>query len=48
MFYAEMQKNAVSCWNIKHDLKRSNMDTVAQNNATLIYPVDLTVGSFVL
>lgn len=48
MFFAEMQNNAVSCWNIKHDLKRSNMDIVAQNNATLIYPVDLNVSRFVL
>lgn len=43
MFFAEMQNNAVSCWNIKKDLKRSNMNIVYQNNDTLIYPVDLNV-----
>lgn len=44
MFIAEMQNNAVSCWNVKKDLKRANMDIVKQNNSTLIYPVDLTVS----
>lgn len=43
MFFAEMQNNAVSCWDIKKDLRRVNMDIVQQNNATLIYPVDLQV-----
>jgi hypothetical protein len=47
MFFAEMQNNAVSCWNVKKDLKRSNMDIVKQNNATLIYPVDLLVFIFI-
>ncbi|XP_070504364.1 L-dopachrome tautomerase yellow-f2-like [Chironomus tepperi] len=45
MFMAEMQNNAVSCWNIKKDLKRTNMDIVKQNNSTLIYPVDLTIDN---
>jgi hypothetical protein len=44
MFFAEMDKNAVSCWNIKKDLKRGNMDTVEKNDETLIYPVDLNVS----
>ena len=44
MFFAEMQNNAVSCWNLKKDLKRTNMDIVQQNNLTLIYPSDLTVS----
>jgi hypothetical protein len=45
LFFAEMQNNAVSCWNLRKskDLKRANMDIVEQNNQTLIYPVDLTV-----
>jgi hypothetical protein len=38
-----MQNNAVTCWDIKKDLKRQNMGIVKQNNATLIYPVDLQV-----
>lgn len=46
MFFGEMQNNAVSCWDIKKDLKRANMDIVAQNNATLIYPVDLQVNLY--
>jgi len=43
MFFAEMQQNQITCWNIKNDLKRSNMDVVEKNDATLIYPVDLEV-----
>jgi dopachrome tautomerase len=44
MFFAEMQRNAVTCWNIKHPLKGSNLHIVSRNNATMIYPVDLTVN----
>jgi dopachrome tautomerase len=46
MFFAEMQKNAISCWNIRDPLKGSNIHIVAQNNSTMIYPVDLTVGIY--
>lgn len=45
MFFTDMQKNSVSCWNIKEDFKPSNLRQVHQDNRTLIYPVDLTVKS---
>jgi dopachrome tautomerase len=51
LFFAEMQKNAISCWKIptrtamaKEALKPSNIHIVAQNNQTMIYPVDLEVN----
>ena len=43
MFFADMQKNSVSCWNIRDQLKSSNVRLVTQNNITMIYPVDLSV-----
>lgn len=45
LFFANMQKNSVSCWNIRNPFKPSNIHLVSQNNATMIYPVDLTVAS---
>ena len=47
IFFGEMQKNSVTCWNIRNSLKPSNIHTVEQNNSTLIYPVDLTVKYFI-
>lgn len=47
LFFAEMQKNAVTCWNVMNPLKASNIQIVEQNNATLIYPVDLEVKIFI-
>lgn len=43
MFFTEMQRNIVSCWNTNQPLKEANIHTVGQNNKTMIYPVDLTV-----
>lgn len=45
LFFAQMQQNAVNCWNVKGPrIKPGRIHTVQQNNATLIYPVDLTVN----
>lgn len=44
IFFAEVQKNSVSCWNIKEPLNPSNVHMVEQDNSTLIYPVDLIVS----
>lgn len=45
MFFAEINKNAVSCWNSKSALRPANMDRVDQDNVTMIYPSDLNVSS---
>lgn len=44
MFFAEINKNAVSCWNSKTVLRPSNMIQVAHDNEKLIYPADLDVS----
>lgn len=45
MFFAEINKNAVSCWNSKKSaLKPSKMGEVAQDDVNLIYPSDLNVS----
>lgn len=43
MFFAEINKNAVTCWNSKSTLRPSNMGEVARDNVTLVYPSDLNV-----
>jgi dopachrome tautomerase len=43
MFFAEMQRNAISCWNTRTYLTEANIHTVLQNNQTMIYPADLSV-----
>jgi dopachrome tautomerase len=48
MFFAEINKNAVSCWNSKKSsLQASKTEEIAQDNVNLIYPSDLNV-SFVV
>lgn len=46
MFYAEVGRNAVGCWNSATDFSAATHDTVAQNNQTMIYPSDLSVKCF--
>lgn len=42
-FFAEINKNAVSCWNSKSPLRPSSMIEVARDDVTMIYPSDLNV-----
>lgn len=44
MFFAEINRNAVSCWNSNTSLRPSNMGEVARDNVTLVYPSDLNVS----
>lgn len=45
MFFAEINKNAVSCWNtLRSTLRPSNVVEVARDNEKLIYPSDLDVS----
>jgi len=44
IFFAEINKNAVSCWNVKAKLKASNMGLIAKDDETLVYPNDLSVS----
>ena len=46
MFFAEINKNAVSCWNSKNTLRPSNMVEISRDNVTLVYPNDLNVRFF--
>lgn len=43
LFYAEIQRNGVGCWNTRKPFSAANHGTVAQNEQTMIYPSDLTV-----
>lgn len=45
MFFAEINKNAVTCWNSRRSslLRPSNMAQVARDNVSLVYPSDLNV-----
>lgn len=44
MFFANLNKNAVTCWNTESPLRPSNIGEVARDNITLIYPTDLDVS----
>lgn len=44
IFFTELQRNAVSCWNTKTPMNPSNVHIVYQDNTTLIYPVDMMVS----
>jgi dopachrome tautomerase len=45
MFFAEINKNAVSCWNTKKSsLMPSKVGQIAQDDVNLIYPSDLNVS----
>lgn len=47
IFFAEIQNNAISCWNSRTTLKPLyNLDVVEQSNKSLIYPNDLNVIFF--
>jgi dopachrome tautomerase len=43
MFFAEINKNAVGCWNTKKPLRPSNVHEVLRDDIKLVYPSDLVV-----
>lgn len=43
VFYAEIQRNGISCWNTNKRFSSDNHGTVAQDSQLMIYPSDLTV-----
>lgn len=43
VFFASINKNAVTCWNSRKKLTPENVGIVAQDNETMIYPNDLKV-----
>ncbi|XP_023294204.2 L-dopachrome tautomerase yellow-f2-like isoform X1 [Lucilia cuprina] len=43
VFYAEIQRNGVGCWNTRKPFNAANHGQVAQNEQTMIYPSDLTI-----
>lgn len=43
MFFAEINRSAVTCWSRDTKLRPSSMGEVARDNVTLIYPSDLDV-----
>ena len=44
VYYAQINKNAVSCWNSNRELKSTNFKEVIRDDAKLIYPSDLKVS----
>jgi hypothetical protein len=45
-FFAQINKNAVWCWNSKKPLRASNVHEVLRDDVKLIYPSDLSVSVF--
>lgn len=44
LFFTELQKNSIRCWNTGRPLIPTNVDSVAQNDyTTLIYPSDVKI-----
>ena len=43
LFYAEVQRNGVGCWNANKAFSPENHGTIAQNADRMIYPSDLTI-----
>lgn len=43
IFYAEIQRNGVGCWNTNKPFSAANHGVVAQDAQRMIYPSDLTV-----
>lgn len=44
VFFAELQKNSVSCWNVRQKLNPENVHIIEQDDVTLMYPADLFVS----
>lgn len=47
LFFTEMQKNSMTCWNAKSPMMPSNIHNVHKDDTKLIYPADLNVTIFV-
>lgn len=45
VFYAEVARNAVGCWNSKERFNALNHDIVYKDDVNMIYPSDLTVDN---
>jgi hypothetical protein len=45
IYYAQINKNAVSCWNSNRELKAANFKEIVRDNEKLIYPSDLSVST---
>ncbi|XP_037948418.1 L-dopachrome tautomerase yellow-f2-like isoform X2 [Teleopsis dalmanni] len=43
IFYDEIHRNGVGCWNTRKPFSAENHGTVAQDEARMIYPSDLTI-----
>lgn len=44
IFFADMQKASVSCWNVRDPLNPSSIHLVQRDNSSMIYPTDLDVS----
>lgn len=44
IYYAQINKNAVACWNSDRELKSANFKEVVKDDTKLIYPSDLKVS----
>lgn len=45
IFYTQVNKDAIGCWNIKNKYTPENQGIVDQDSETLIFPNDLKVDS---
>ena len=43
LFYAEVGRNAVGCWNTRHEFSAQNHDIVHRDDQRMVYPGDLSV-----
>lgn len=46
IFYSQVGRNGLSCWNTAKPYLPENHVLLAQNNQTMIYPGDLNVKNF--
>ncbi|CAO1346510.1 unnamed protein product [Diamesa hyperborea] len=45
LFFTEMQKNSMTCWNAKSPMMPSNIHNVHKDDTKLIYPADLNIDN---
>lgn len=48
IYYAQINKNAISCWNSNRELNPSNFKEIVRDDIKLVYPSDLMVSLWYL
>lgn len=47
IFYSQVARNAIGCWNTNLSHEPNNLHLIVQDNTTMIYPSDINVSGFV-